>query len=359
MDFKKIWADIKNFFIGNVWDIVLFFAVLILGIIVIKIFINIFKRVLNKTKMEKITQHFLSAIIKFLLYLILVLALLSIIGINITGIITALSALLLAVGMALQSNIANLANGIVIVSTHMFKKGDFISVDGKEGNITEINFLFTTLMTTDNKKVTLPNSTIVNSSVVNAGANKKRRVDFTFSVAYESDVEQVKKIVLDVMASNGKIDLDPAPFCRLKTLGASSIDFFANCWCDSSDYWDVYYYIIENVYNEFKRANISIPYNQLEVRNRTDKVVMPYNKQPLPVREEKERPKEKAHIDLENADFTKMFKHKTKEDKKQTKKTKEEKNLNEKEKLDKKTAKTNVDKKPDAVAKPKTSKKDK
>lgn len=309
MDFAKIWEDIKNFFVNNVWNIVLFVAVLVIGFIIIKIFMNILKRILNKTKMEKITQHFLCAIVKFLLYLVLVLILLSIIGINITGIITALSALLLAVGMALQSNIANLANGIVIVSTHMFKKGDFISVDGKEGNITEINFLFTTLLTTDNKKVTLPNSTIVNSSVINAGANTKRRVDFTFSVAYETDVELVKKIVTDVMKSDGRIDLEPAPFCRLKVLGASSIDFFANCWCDTCDYWDVYYYVIEGVYNEFKRANISIPYNQLEVRNRTDKVNMPYNKTPLPARTEKQRVKEKSHIDLENADLIGIFKH--------------------------------------------------
>ena len=312
MDWEKIWLNIKNFFTTNVWNIVLFFAVLILGIIVIKIIINVIKRIFSKTKMEKIAQQFLVATIKVLLYLVLVLSLLSIIGIQITGIVTALSALLLAVGMALENNIANLANGIVIVATKMFKKGDFISVNGVEGNIVDINFLFTTLFTTDNKKVTIPNSSIVNNSVSNAGANPRRRVDFTFSVAYETDVEQVKKIVTDVMKSNGKVLLDPAPFCRLKVLGASSIDFFCNCWCDTEDYWDVYYYIIENVYNEFKRNNISIPYNQLEVRQRQDNVVMPYRAQALPERVEKER-KEKHKIDLENASLSEVFHIKKKE----------------------------------------------
>lgn len=321
MDFKAIWESIKNFFVSNVWNIVFFIAVLIIGIILVKIFMNILKRVLNKTKMEKITINFLCASLKFVLYLILVLILLSIIGINITGIVTALSAILLAVGMALESNIANLANGIVIVSTHMFKKGDYISVDGKEGSIVEINFLFTTLVTPDNKRITLPNSTIVNSSVTNAGANNKRRVDFTFSVAYETDVELVKKIVTDVMKSNGKVDLDPEPFCRLKVLGSSSIDFFANCWCDTSDYWPVYYYIIENVYNEFKRNKISIPYNQLEVRNRTDKVVMPYDKAKLPSRVEKIREKEKEKLDLETADLIKIFKKSSKKNTNSAKKT--------------------------------------
>ena len=289
MSWAKIWDSIVNFFTTSVWQIVLFFAVLIFGIVIVKIVIKIFKKVFGRSRMERIAQQFLLAIIKTVLYLVLVLILLSIIGIQITGIVTALSALLRAVGMALESNIANLANGIVIVATKMFKKGDYISVNGVEGSITDINFLFTTINTTDNKKVTVPNSAIVNSSVYNAGANATRRVELTFSVAYETDVELVKKIVTDVMASNGKVLLDPAPFCRLKTLGASSIDFFCHCWCDTEDYWDVYYYVVENVYNEFKRNDISVPYNQLEVRTRTDEVVMPYTSEPLPERVEKLR----------------------------------------------------------------------
>lgn len=310
MSWNKIWNSIVDFFAGNVWKIVGFFATLLIGVIVIKIIVNIMTRLFNKAKMEKIAQQFIRTIIKFLLYLVLILMLLSIIGIQISGIITALSATLLAVGMALQNNIANLANGIIIVSTKMFKKGDFITVGSVSGSITDINFFFTTLTTADNKKVTLPNNTIVNSEVTNAGANKTRRVDWTFSVAYESDVEQVKKIILDVMNSNGKIYVNEGkkPFCRLKTLAASSIDFFANCWCDSEDYWDVYYYVVESVYNEFKKNNISVPYTQLEVRNRTDNVVMPYDKNALPERVEKERKTEK-HFDLETADLVGLLKN--------------------------------------------------
>ncbi len=306
MDWNGIWNGIKDFFTNNVWNIVLFFAVLFVGIIVIKIVINIVRRIFAKSKMEKIAQQFIVAIIKVLLYLVLVLALLGIIGVQITGIVTALSALLLAVGMALENNIANLANGIVIVATKMFKKGDYIAVDGVEGSISDINFLFTTLITLDNKRITIPNSTVVNSSVTNAGANPRRRVDFTFSVAYETDVGLVKKTVAEVMKSNGKVLLDPEPFCRLKTLGSSSIDFFANCWCDTEDYWDVYYYIVENVYNEFKRNGIAVPYSQLEVRSRTDDVVMPFSPEPLPARVEKKRKIERK-LDLESASLSEVF----------------------------------------------------
>ena len=281
MDWAKIWNDICNYFKANVWNIVWFFAILVIGIILIKILMATTKKLLKHTKMEGIAQQFICTILKFVL--------------------------LLAVGMALQNAIANVANGIIIISSHMFKKGDYIITNGVEGSITDINFMFTTLITPDNKKITMPNSNLINNNVTNLGAFPRRRVDFTFSVAYESDVEKVKEIVTKVMTSNGKVYLDPVPFCRLKVLNASSIDFFANCWCDNEDYWDVYYYIVENVYNEFKRNNISVPYNQLEVRERKDQVKMPIVGKTLPERVEKVRSKEHESA-MES--FAKLFTHK-------------------------------------------------
>ncbi len=334
MDWAKIWNDICTYFKSNAWNIVWFFAILIIGIIVIKVLLAVVRKVLKHTRMEKIAQQFICTILKFILWLILILLLLSQLGVEITGILTAFSAVILAVGMALQNAIANVANGIIIISSHMFKKGDYIITNGVEGNITDINFMFTTLITTDNKKITIPNSSLLNGNVTNLGAYPRRRVDFTFSVAYESDVEKVKKIVTDVMASNGKVYLDPAPFCRLKYLSASSIDFFANCWCDNEDYWDVYYYIIENVYNEFKRKNISVPYNQLEVRERKDKVTMPVIKDALPKRVEKVRPKKDENpMDA----IAKIFIHKDKKSKKERKaEAKQDKAENEEIKVEEK-----------------------
>ena len=325
MDWNQIWTDIKNFFVDNVWNIVRFFAVLLIGLIVIKIILNIFKRFMSRTRMERIAQSFLYHVMKFLLYLILILILLSIIGIAISGMLTAISAVLLAVGMALESNIANFANGIVIVCAKMFKKGDFIDVNGVSGCIEDINFLFTTIMTVDNKKITIPNSTLVNNPVTNFGANEIRRVDFTFSVAYESDVELVKKTILDVIKSNGKVRLEKEPFCRLKTLNSSSIDFFANCWVDKEDYWDVYYYVVENVFNEFKRKGISIPFNQIEIRDRQDIVTMPVIGDKLPERVEKER-KQSRSFDLENDDIIEAIKKGSKEIRAKRKAQKEAKN---------------------------------
>lgn len=309
MSWSNIWNTIKAFFVGNIWNIVKFFAILVIGICVIKICLNILKRVMSKTHMEKVTQGFLYAILKFILYLALMLLLLSTIGVSMSGVLTTFSALVLAIGMALQSNISNLANGIVIISSHIFKKGDYISVNGVEGSVENINFLFTTLITPDNKKITMPNSDVINNALTNYGANSIRRVDFTFGVAYESDVELVKKVITDVMHSNGSVRLDKPIFCRMKYMKDSCIEFFANCWVDSEDYWDVYYYVMENVFNEFKRNNISVPYNQIEMRERRDEVVMPVIGSSLPERVEKERKVQKHGIDLENDDIMSLFKH--------------------------------------------------
>ncbi len=321
---EKLWTDVVDFFNSNFWNIILFFAVLFIGTIVVKIIINIAKRLLARSKMEGIAQGFIIAFLRIALYLTLILALLSVIGVQINGIITALSAAILAIGVALQNIISNVANGIVIVSTHMIKEGDYITVGSASGSVVNINLLFTTIATTDNRRITIPNSTLINNEVTNNGSYACRRVDFTFSVAYETDVELVKKIVIDVMKSNGKVRLDEKPpFCRLKTLGASSLDFFANCWCDNEDYWDVYYYVIENVYNEFKRNDISVPYNQLEVRERKERVVMPVVQAPLPERVEKVRAE--TPFDIENASFAEIIKHGKEKRKQRKEKSKQKK----------------------------------
>lgn len=325
MDWKKLWNDIVDFFTTNIWNIIKFFAVLIIGIIVIKLLINITKRMLKKTKLENITCSFIVAIIKVCLYLILILSLFSIIGVKVNGIITALSALILAIGMALQNIISNVANGIVIVSTQMFKKGDFITVDTASGSVVNINFLFTTLNTPDNRKITIPNSIIVNNPVTNAGSNDLRRVEFTFSVSYESDVEKVKKIIKDVMFSNGCVYTDPEPFCRLKNLGINSLEFFGYCWCDKDDYWDVYYYVVENAYNELKRNGISISYGQIEVRERKDNVKFPVSGDALPERQEKVREEKQEHFDLEDMSIAEMIDYTKKAQQKRENKIKEKK----------------------------------
>ena len=262
-------------------------GIFILGYIAIKLVIGVLKKIFEKSKMPRVTYKFLLNVLKFSLYMLLLIAICQVIGIPITGFVAVISAAGLALSLAMQGSLSNLANGVVIISTRPFKEGDYIAIDSVEGTVVEIKMLHTIISTTDNKVISIPNSIVVESELINYSANPTRKVIFTFSVDYACDVEQVKNIILDVMTNCNKVILEPAPFCALKTLNSSSLDFTANCWCNSEDYWDVYYEIMDKVFNEFKRNNISVPYNQMEVRLRNDTVVMPFNKKPLEKRDEK------------------------------------------------------------------------
>ena len=334
MDWEKIGQQISQFFQDNIWNIIEFFATLVIGLIVIKIIMMVLKRIFKKKGFDAVASRFVLAIIRFFLWLIFILLLLAEIGVPLTGITTSLSAAILAIGMALKEFLSNVASGIILVGSRKYKTGDYIIVGGVEGSIVDVNFLFTTLKTPNSTQITLPNSTMVNSSVTNLGAYPVRRVTFDFGVAYESDTALVVKTVLDVLHSNGKILLDPAPTCRLKTLGESSINYFVTCFCDNADYWDVYYYVMERVYDEFKRVGISIPFKQIEMRERKEPVVYPVQYESLPERVEKERPQGKEGFSIEkweDASLVEVLAQKRKKPKKPKKKKPKKKTDDKKE----------------------------
>lgn len=321
-----MWEKIKNwcidFALNGGATLLKGVLVLVIGLIAVKIILNIITKAFAKSKMEKITQSFLMSIIKFSLYVLLILIVASTLGIPTTGVVALLTACTLAISLSLQDSISNLANGIVIITTKPFKEGDYVSIEGNEGKVRAIKMLTTTIVTNDNKVITIPNSNIVTNEIINYSTMPTRRVDFNFDVAYESDIKKVKEIIEKVIYSDGRVILNPKPFISLKSLDSSSIRFFANCWVDSADYWDVYYYVINSVFNEFKKENISIPYNQLEVRMRDDNVIMPVDTTPLQERVEKERKVEEKHDIL---DIIKLPHKNKKQNKKQNKKKKIEK----------------------------------
>ena len=325
---ENFWNSIVNFFTSNGWNILKFFSILVIGILVIFILMFIVKKVLRARQVDPIAVRFVAGVLRFALLLVLVLILLASMGVEVTGFTTAVSAAILAVGMALKDSLSNLASGLILVGSHKYKTGDYIVVGSVEGSITEISFLFTTLKTPDGKQVTMPNSTMVNSQVTNIGANPLRRVEITLPIPYEADVELVHKIVLDSMHSNGKVYMDPAPLCKLKTFGDSSLNFFCYCWVDTEDYWDVYYYLMETIFNELKRFNISIPFNQIEMRERTDVVPNIVIGEHLPKRVEKKRVEKKKKMtfeDIEEGNLIQVAKDATKDAKKKRQTTKKEK----------------------------------
>ncbi len=262
---KEFFNSVGDWFLANWQPIVKTLAIIIFGVVIVKIILAIVKRQLQKTKLEKTVQSFVSSILRFVLYLILIFCIISSLGISVTGLTVVISAISLAISLALQDSLKNLVNGFIIISTSLLKQGDWVNIAGEEGSVQDVRMLYTVLVTGDNKKITIPNSTILASNIINYNTLKNRRLDLTFDVAYSSDVDLVKKVVNEVIDSCEMIYKDPAPTVVLANLGASSITFNVRVWCSGDDYWNTKWYVLDNVFNEFKRNNISIPFNQLEV----------------------------------------------------------------------------------------------
>ena len=146
-----------------------------------------------------------------------------------------------------------------------FKLGDFIDAGGCSGSVVDIGIFYTTLQTGDNKSITIPNGSLMNSNVTNYSVHDTRRVDFVFSVAYGSDVDKVKAILLEEAGKHTLTMKDPAPFCRLSKQNASSLDFTLRVWAKSSDYWTVNFDLLEAINNRLVSEGIEIPFNQLDV----------------------------------------------------------------------------------------------
>jgi len=262
---KEFFNSIGNWFENNWKPIVTVVAIAVIGFILVKLVLALVKRQLGKTKLDKALQGFVLSILKFVLYLILIFSIISSLGISITGLTVVATALSLAISLALQDSLKNLVNGFIVISTGLLKQGDWVKVAGVEGSVIDVKMLFTVLKTGDNKKITIPNSTILSSEVINYNTLKSRRVDMDFTIAYNSNVDLAKQIINEVLDSCEMVYTDPAPSVVLSNLGESALTITVKVWCDASDYWDTKWYVIDHVFNELKRNDISIPFNQLEV----------------------------------------------------------------------------------------------
>ena len=262
---KDLGASIYSFAVNNFRTIVLFVAVLIGGLILMKIAMSIFRKTVNRSKLKGTAGNFLLSLIKTALIVLYVIILLSMLGVDTASLVAIFSVLTLAISLAVQGVISNLASGIMLVVTKPFEEGDFVDIGGDSGTVEKIHITCTKLKTGDNKVITIPNSTVTSATITNYSVKDTRRVDFTFSVAYGSNVEKVKSIILGVIAKHELILTDPAPLVRLTEHGASSLDFVTRVWVKSDDYWTVNFDLKEQVLQALEAEGISIPFPQMDV----------------------------------------------------------------------------------------------
>ncbi|MBE6034234.1 MAG: mechanosensitive ion channel family protein [Clostridiales bacterium] len=240
-------------------------VVLLIGYILIKIAVKITRRALSKNALDESLHTFIENSLKVILWIVLIVTVLGVMKIPTSTFVAVLGAGGAAIALALKDSLGNIAGGIIILVTKPFKRGDYIDIIEISGVVQEIDLLYTTLKTFDNKVVSVPNGKVTNAVMINYSAETTRRVDCKFGIGYDDDINKAKDILLAVTESNPEIFKEPAPFVGVSGHGDNSIYLDLRVWCKNEEYWNVKYFLEENVKLAFDEAGISIPYPQLEV----------------------------------------------------------------------------------------------
>ncbi len=211
-------------------------------------------------KLDDTLFSFLGNVAKYIILAFVVIAVLNRFGIQTASIIALLGAAGLAVGLALQGTLTNLAAGVMLLMFRPYKVGDFIDAAGQFGNVTEIDLFTTILQTFDNQQIIIPNSQIWGSQIVNHSHHDIRGVDMTFGVAYKENTDEVRKVINSVLQNHPAILETPAPFVEVSTLNDSSVDFIVRPYCKGDDYFKVLFSVPEQVKKALDEADIEIPF---------------------------------------------------------------------------------------------------
>jgi small conductance mechanosensitive channel len=238
---------------------------LIIGLWIIGKIVKGMRKMFEARQFDASLQSFLISLTGIALKLMLVISVVTMLGVEMTSFIAILAAAGLAIGMALSGTLQNFAGGVMILIFKPFKVGDYITAEGHSGTVKEIQIFHTILNTPDKKTIILPNGPVSNNSTVNYSTEPVRRVDFTFSIGYNDDIDKAKQVIMGVIEKDERILKDPAPFVGVINLGDSSVDLVTRVWANAADYWGIFFDMQETVKKEFDRQGVSIPFPQRDV----------------------------------------------------------------------------------------------
>ena len=266
MDFQPYLEKIIELAVTYAPKLLLAIITLIVGHIVIKTIIKSIRKLSEKRSFDLTLQKFLISLTKALLYVLLIVSVASMVGIETTSFIAVLGAAGLAIGLALQGSLSNFAGGVLILAFKPFKVADVIDAQGFLGIVDEIQIFNTIIKTFDNRVIIIPNGALANGPITNITREDTRRVDMEFGVGYTDDIDKVKQILTDLIKADERVLNEPAePFIVMKELGESSVNFVVRAWCKASDYWDIYFGMMEKVKKTFDKEGVSIPFPQRDV----------------------------------------------------------------------------------------------
>lgn len=246
-------------------DLLMAVVTLFVGLWLIKIVYKVVHRGLERSKVDVSLQNFLSTLVSALLKVLLIVSVASMIGIQTTSFVAILGAAGLAVGLALQGSLANFAGGVLILLFKPYKAGDFIDAQGVSGTVKAIQVFTTVMLTPDNKTIIIPNGAISNGIITNFSEQDTRRVDMVFGIGYNDDIQKAKAALNAIVDADERVLKDPAPQVVVAELADSSVNFKVRTWCNSGDYWGIYFDMQEKVKEVFDKEGISIPFPQRDV----------------------------------------------------------------------------------------------
>ena len=258
----RIVEGIRDFFVDNSPGVIKFLIVLVVGYLAIRLLTYIFGKSKVMKKLDPTIFALISGLVRFFLYVAYLIIILSLLGIPMTTFIAMLSALGLAIALALQGNLSNFASTLMLLTFKPFKVGDFIESQNNIGTVKDIQLLFTHILTPENKKIIIPNSELINSRITNYTSEENRRIDFVFSASYDDDVEEVKDIIMEIVDKHPLILKEPLPVVRLSGHALNSLDYDVKVWGHKDNFWSIKYDMYEQVRAEFLKRNITIPYSQ-------------------------------------------------------------------------------------------------
>ncbi|EMC3730035.1 small-conductance mechanosensitive channel MscS [Vibrio cholerae] len=239
--------------------------ILFIGNLVVKGVAGSVANVLKKKEMDKAVVDFIHGLVRYTLFIIVLIAALSRIGVQTASVVAVIGAAGLAVGLALQGSLSNFAAGVLIVAFRPFKSGDYVEIGGVAGSVDSIQIFQTVLKSPDNKMVVVPNSAVIGGAITNYSRHETRRVDMVIGVSYKSDLQKTKRVLRETLEKDPRILKDPDMTIGVLTLADSSINFVVRPWCKTSDYWAVYFDSTQAIKEALDANGIEIPFPQMDV----------------------------------------------------------------------------------------------
>ena len=237
----------------------------LIGVVVIRVILKLLDGMLARSKSLKPLSRYIHSVAKIAMTFILVLMVAEDVGIHTTSLVAMLSVAGLAVSLALQNTLSNVAGGIMLLVTTPFQVGDYVEADGISGTVHAIDLSYTAILTIDGKEIFVPNSQLSGTKIINYTILGRRRVDLNFTASYDAPTATVKQAIGEVLEDIPQIIAEPAPEIHLSDYQASSIQYVVRAWTAAADYWTVYYAIQEGVREAFDRHGVEMTYDHLNV----------------------------------------------------------------------------------------------